>query len=70
MMEQKMLDSNLSKMQVDTAMEVAGMFKHPAISFIAGLFSTIFTAALIALITSAIIKRNNDNPFKGETTLN
>ena len=62
--EQKLLDTGLlSPEQIDKAMEMSRTPTVQIINFIVGIFSLIFMSAIIALITSIFVKRNNPNPF-------
>ncbi|MDR1405950.1 MAG: DUF4199 domain-containing protein [Prevotellaceae bacterium] len=63
--EESLLDAGMPSSQVDMAMEVSSKFSHPAINFISSILSTLFVSAIIALVTSAIVKRVNPNPFAG-----
>ena len=61
--EQKLLEAGLPESQIDNALEMSKKFSNPAITFIIGFLGSTFFSTIIALITSAIVKRNNPNPF-------
>ncbi|MDR3134404.1 MAG: DUF4199 domain-containing protein [Prevotellaceae bacterium] len=67
--EETLLDAGLPQAQVDMALEMSSKMTHPVISFLSSLFGTLFVSAIIALITSAIVKKANPNPFAGGENL-
>ncbi|MDR0694219.1 MAG: DUF4199 domain-containing protein [Prevotellaceae bacterium] len=67
--EETLLDAGMSQAQVDMVMEMSSKISHPAITFISSVFGTLLVSAIIALITSAIVKKVNTNPFAGGENL-
>lgn len=54
---------NMSDEQIDQALEISQKFQSPGFMFIAGVFGTLIMGFLLALIISAIMRRNKANPF-------
>ena len=67
--EEKLLNTGISQAQVDMVMEMSSSLSHPAITFVSSVFGTLFISAIIALITSAIVKKVNTNPFAGSENI-
>jgi hypothetical protein len=68
--EEKLLEQGMPDAVIDQALDFSRKFAHPAISFIVSIIFTMFISAIFALITSAIAKKNNPNPFAGIENLN
>ena len=67
--EETLLNAGMSQAQVDMAMEMSSSFSHPAITFVSSVFVSLFISAIIALVTSAIVKKVNLNPFAGSENI-
>jgi hypothetical protein len=61
--EDKYYELGLSSQQIDKMIDFSSQLMQPMILFLSGLFGTILSSLIIALITSAIVKKNNPNPF-------
>jgi hypothetical protein len=59
--QEKMLAKGMSEEQVDMAIQMAKKMMSPAMLFIMSIVSFTFWAAIISLITSAILKKNSSN---------
>ncbi|MDR3350879.1 MAG: DUF4199 domain-containing protein [Prevotellaceae bacterium] len=67
--EEALLNAGMPQAQVDMALEVSSKLSHPVLHFLSSIFSTLLISAIIALITSAIVRKVNPNPFTGNGNL-
>ncbi|MDR1896306.1 MAG: DUF4199 domain-containing protein [Prevotellaceae bacterium] len=58
---EKLLENGLTPQQVEASIKWSEKFMEPTISFFVGLLTTVIMSIVIALITSAIVKKNNPN---------
>ena len=63
--EENLLNGGRPQAQVDMLMEIFPMLFHPVSQF----FSMLFVSAIVVLITSAIAKKVNTNPFAGSENI-